>query len=273
MENYIYNTSFQKNNFSQRKQGERGNIENPGEKKNPTTVCFGTFEFLHKGQKDFLDKLTLLSKNLLVCIDLAEGTSTQTLEARVRQLEKHLSGKNIAFQIIPIKDNYYKTIESYPSLQLIATGEDDSFGKEQIGELNSLRQEAGLAPLMRIEIPLTYGENKLPLTSSNIRQGLLDSEGKIPKETKKLVKTGHKIRDNIAEILLGEEAPIYGYEINKKYNRRYGKLSLRLTYYHLGKGVTEGIFKIIEKKKIEGGFSWGGVSERIYYVLGDGKLL
>ncbi len=189
----------------------------------------------------------------------------------MRQLENYLSGRNIEFQIISINDNYYKTIESYQSLQLIATGEGNSFGKDQIGELNSLRQEAGLMPLMRIEIPLTYGENKLPLTSSNIRQGILDKEGKVPREMKKLVKTGHKIRDNIAEILLGEETPIYGYEINKKYNRRYGRLSLRLTYYHLGKGVAEGIFKIAEKKKINGGFSWGGLSERIYYVLGDGK--
>lgn len=66
---------------------------------------------------------------------------------------------------------------------------------------------------------------------------------------------------------------VYGYEIYKKYKEVFGAVSLRLIYYHLDKGVKENI--IIKKKTemVNGEYSWGQNSERIYYSTNDAATI
>lgn len=77
-----------------------------------------------------------------------------------------------------------------------------------------------------------------------------------------------EIRRNIAEILAHIREG-YGYEIAKIYLAIFPKVSRRVIYYHLKKGVQTGEFVISKIEKETGEYSWGGVAEKTYYSLGE----
>ena len=78
---------------------------------------------------------------------------------------------------------------------------------------------------------------------------------------------GSKVRQNMVEILYFYKR-LYGYEIYKIYMDLYPKITMRLIYYHLKKGVSTGEFKVYTVDKKSGKYSWGGVSENIIYEPG-----
>lgn len=80
-------------------------------------------------------------------------------------------------------------------------------------------------------------------------------------------KAGSLIRKRIAAIL-GILGKSYGYEIYKNYVSIFGKVDMRLIYYHLKSGVNRKEFVISEIKKEKGGYTWGDTAERIYYGIG-----
>jgi hypothetical protein len=86
-------------------------------------------------------------------------------------------------------------------------------------------------------------------------------------EAKRGRPSGSQVRRNIAEILYFAKKA-YGYELYKHYCELFPKVTLRLIYYHLRKGVAAGEFEIKEVKKEDGDYSWGPSAEKIYYTLG-----
>ncbi|MFH1786943.1 MAG: hypothetical protein ABH829_04825 [archaeon] len=60
----------------------------------------------------------------------------------------------------------------------------------------------------------------------------------------------------------------HGYEIFKVYRKAYGGTTLRNVYYHLNKGVDEGIFIKAGSERVEGKYTWGPATERKNYSLG-----
>ncbi|MCB9361811.1 hypothetical protein H6504_00105 [Candidatus Woesearchaeota archaeon] len=77
-----------------------------------------------------------------------------------------------------------------------------------------------------------------------------------------------QVRLNMVE-LLDAMGSAYGYEIARAYLDLFPKVSMRLFYYHLKKGVELGEFRVDKVKKAQGDYSWGTDVERIYYTLGD----
>lgn len=77
-----------------------------------------------------------------------------------------------------------------------------------------------------------------------------------------------EIRQNIINILyiIGKA---HAYEIAKIYNKIFPKVSVRVIYYHLKKGVSLGEFIIEDIKINKADYSWGDSAERIYYSLGE----
>lgn len=57
----------------------------------------------------------------------------------------------------------------------------------------------------------------------------------------------------------------YGYEVYKKYIKIFGTITMRDIYYHIKRLLKDRLIKIKELKKIQGDFTWGSISERIYY--------
>lgn len=107
--------------------------------------------------------------------------------------------------------------------------------RNQADHFNTLREKEGLKPFAIVDMPL-HKEQEV-----------------------------HSIRARIVDIL--KEGPAYGYEIFKKYRSRHGNISMRLIYYHLKRGESEGLFEIGEIREMTGDFSWGVSSRRKYYQL------
>lgn len=57
----------------------------------------------------------------------------------------------------------------------------------------------------------------------------------------------------------------YGYNIYKNYIKVFGETTMRNIYYHIKSLLRDKLINIKELKKIEGEFTWGSVSERVYY--------
>ena len=75
------------------------------------------------------------------------------------------------------------------------------------------------------------------------------------------------IRQNMVELLYHMKEA-YGYNIYKAYSKIFPKVTMRVIYYHLKKGVSLDEFKIHKIEKEKGDFSWGSEVEKIYYSLG-----
>lgn len=77
-------------------------------------------------------------------------------------------------------------------------------------------------------------------------------------------KPGSKVRQNLGA-LLSTKKEAYAYELVHEYMQRFPKVSQRLIYYHLKKGVALGEFAVSRITEEEGNYSWGKKVERIYY--------
>ena len=77
-----------------------------------------------------------------------------------------------------------------------------------------------------------------------------------------------EVRQNIVELLHFMKKG-YGYDIARNYNKIFPKVTMRLVYYHLKKGVEIGTFKMDGIEKEKGNYSWGEEVEKKYYTLGE----
>jgi hypothetical protein len=74
------------------------------------------------------------------------------------------------------------------------------------------------------------------------------------------------IRDRMTR-LLEELGPQCGYNLYKEYVSRFPKVTMRVVYYHLNKGVELGIFVVDDVRIENGNYSWGTAAKKIYYSL------
>ncbi|MFT4311082.1 MAG: hypothetical protein ACMXX7_00475 [Candidatus Woesearchaeota archaeon] len=79
--------------------------------------------------------------------------------------------------------------------------------------------------------------------------------------------TGSIVRQTIVNILF-QLGKAHGYHIYKVYKEIDPKISIRLVYYHLKKGVETEEFKLSKIIKEQGDYSWGSQAEKHYYQLG-----
>lgn len=80
--------------------------------------------------------------------------------------------------------------------------------------------------------------------------------------------TFSEVRQNMVDILQIMRRA-YGYELAKVYLEIFPKVTKRLFYYHLRKGVELEEFAIDSVEKEKGEYSWGSVAEKTYYTLGS----
>ncbi|MBU0980978.1 MAG: hypothetical protein KJ709_09335 [Nanoarchaeota archaeon] len=78
--------------------------------------------------------------------------------------------------------------------------------------------------------------------------------------------TKSAVRERIKEILAGIGQG-YGYDIYRRYKEKHGKVTMRLIYYHLKKGVDLGELEVQKVETEKGDFSWGDSAEKVYYKL------
>jgi hypothetical protein len=76
-----------------------------------------------------------------------------------------------------------------------------------------------------------------------------------------------EIRQNVIDIV-NAIGTSYGYLIYRVYREVFRECTIESVYYHLRKGSKTGELRIAEVRQENGDFSWGPVSEKIFYELG-----
>ena len=147
-------------------------------------VVGGTFDHLHTGHTDLLSKAFELGELVVIGITtdtfVASKLSLQSIQnyaQRVSGVREHLASCRFLdrCEIIPIDDMYGTTL-SDDRIQAIVISPETRAGADLV---NQARAEKGLAELAIESIDLVQDQSDLKLSSTRIRQGLVDSRGKV----------------------------------------------------------------------------------------------
>ena len=167
-------------------------------KKFNLVACGGTFDHFHRGHKEFLRFACSLGKKIMIGItsneyvrnskfkvqnsplrqDFAgQAKLIESYAKRKESVERFLDREHIAdkVEIAQIHDVYGSTRESALPIDAIVVTEDSKAGAQLI---NKTRKEKGL-PELEVEIaPLIFGEDGKVISSSRIRNGEINREGR-----------------------------------------------------------------------------------------------
>jgi len=147
-------------------------------------VCIGgTFNILHKGHKTLISKafeVAGIGGSVFIGLTTEEITKRKkdlkTFEQREKAIIDYLSEKKLSNHVIikPIKDKYGPSIEKefdaiVVSPETVKTAE----------EINRKRKKIGKKPLKIIQIQFVLAEDGIPVSSSRIKKGEIDADGRI----------------------------------------------------------------------------------------------
>jgi len=144
----------------------------------------GTFDLLHKGHRELI--LTALKAGEKVLIGLTTDTLVHKLhkphrvkgfDERRKDLFKFLEDVNASLraEIIPLNDPYGPTVTNGNIEALVVSSE--TVGKAS--KINALRRERGYKLLKVIVVPWVTAEDGKPISTTRIRIGRIDGEGRV----------------------------------------------------------------------------------------------
>ncbi len=148
----------------------------------PHTFVAGTFDGLHKGHRVFLSEAFRQGKR--VTIGLTSDKFVKKFKIfnlkfskRKKQLELWLKIKKFDKRstIIPIDDPHEPAASFSQAGALLVTADNKKRGEE----INALRQKRNLPALTLVEVPLVMGEDQQPISSTRVRNGEIDAEGRL----------------------------------------------------------------------------------------------
>ncbi|MFX1486251.1 MAG: phosphopantetheine adenylyltransferase [Promethearchaeota archaeon] len=144
----------------------------------------GTFDHFHAGHKFALLKALKLGKSVILGVtteEMLKGKPERErilpFEMRKAKIERFLEEKGVAdrVKIIPLKDPYGPAISSQEIEAIVVTKE--TYARAE--EINQIRIQRKIPPIKIVLIPLALAEDKMPISSSRIRKGEIDSEGRL----------------------------------------------------------------------------------------------
>jgi pantetheine-phosphate adenylyltransferase len=146
----------------------------------------GTFDELHKGHRILLIKAFEIGERVLIglCTDefvekMGKPHVTAPYEERLAELRAFLKKSNLngKTEIIPLNDPYGNTLTDRCIEALVVSEETE---KTAI-KINQKRNEARLPPLTIVTISMVPSENCRPISTTRIRKGEMDREGRLLK--------------------------------------------------------------------------------------------
>ncbi|MEM3479631.1 MAG: phosphopantetheine adenylyltransferase [Candidatus Bathyarchaeia archaeon] len=144
----------------------------------------GTFDELHKGHKTLLTIAFRYSENVWIglCTDefakkLRKNHEIAPYENRAEEIMKFLNDLGVSerAKIIPLSDPYGPAATSAEIEAIVVSRETEPRAKE----LNAIRVKNGLKPLEIIVIDMVLAEDKVPISTTRIRRGEINREGKL----------------------------------------------------------------------------------------------
>ena len=145
-------------------------------------VVGGTFDRFHAGHKAFLDKAFKSGEKIIIGLTtpsmlkkIVMQDSIWSFKKRKKVVEEFVKKYKKRFEVVPIHDIFGPSIEIEDLDAIVATEET----RKTCERINILRKRKGLKPLKIIQIPYIYAEDCRKISSSRIRKGEIDREGKI----------------------------------------------------------------------------------------------
>ncbi len=161
------------------------------EQKFKTVVLGGTFDHLHKGHKEFIKFGLFVSEKIILAITSDDYVNKQKAERRERRaknfenyeerkkaLEDFIASEKVKdrVEIVKIDDVYGIAISPDINLDAIVVVDKTSKGADLV---NSKRKQLGLKPLEVVIAPTEKAEDGTEISSSRIRNGEIDRNGKL----------------------------------------------------------------------------------------------
>lgn len=146
----------------------------------------GTFDEFHKGHRTLLLKAFEVGEKVLIglCTDefvqkMRKPHETAPYKQRLEELENFLKRKNLfkRAKIMPLNDAYGVTLSRGCLEALVVSKETEPTALK----INEERREMGIQPLNIIVIDMVPSENHFPISTTRIRKGEIDREGRLIK--------------------------------------------------------------------------------------------
>ncbi len=145
----------------------------------------GTFSIIHKGHRVLLEKAFEIGDEVIVGLTsdkMIKHKDAESFEIRKMKLKKYLDELNRKYRkkykIVKIEDPYGIAIKD-SGLDAIVVSEETKFRAE---EINRIRTENGLKPLEIFVVELVLAEDGKKISSTRIKKGEIDTEGRIIKK-------------------------------------------------------------------------------------------
>lgn len=183
------------------------------------SVCMGgTFNSLHQGHLSMLRLAFAIGSRVYIGLTsdkMAAGARKYVVpyETRLKSLERACGRLGGKFEISELEDPYgYST--RLKGLKAIVVSEATAF---RVGEINSIRERNGFAPLISYVVPLLRSFNGIPLSSTRVLAGDCDARGKLLRPLSVGIGSGNRVKSGAVKDAFG----LYGREIGRANFRSY----------------------------------------------------
>lgn len=147
----------------------------------------GTFDELHKGHRVLLEAAFNYGEKVIIGLTTDEFAKSLRKNheiapygvrlMRILRLLKDLGVLKRA-EIVPLNDPYGPALHN-PEIEAIVVSEET---ESKAREINALRVRRGLKPLKIIVIDMVLAEDKIPISTTRIKRGEIDHEGRLVKK-------------------------------------------------------------------------------------------
>ncbi|MGO8805444.1 MAG: phosphopantetheine adenylyltransferase [Candidatus Bathyarchaeia archaeon] len=150
----------------------------------------GTFDELHIGHISLLSKAFEIGERVVIGLSSDEFVSkmgkphvTASYAERFSELQDFLKTSGLAnrAEIVPLSDPYGLTVSGDGLQALVVSKETEPAASK----INEIRAKAQLAPLEIVAVTMVPAENCGPISTTRIRRGEIDRNGRLLKKTQK----------------------------------------------------------------------------------------
>ena len=148
-----------------------------------TVATGGTFDHLHRGHEALLAKCFEVGDRVVIGVT-SDGFARrqgkipdQPYDERVKELRRFIEKNHPRRRYLVTKlDDYFGPGIASPEVEAIVVSSETA---SRVPIANKLRAEKGFPPLKVVVVPYVLGGDGQPISSTKIRRGEMDREGKL----------------------------------------------------------------------------------------------
>lgn len=174
-------------------------------------VVGGTFDRFHAGHEFFLDKAFKTGERVFIGLTtpsmlkkLVRQNSIWSYDKRKEVVEDFVKKYGKEFKIMPIEDIFGPTTEMKDLDAIVATEET----LPTCERINEIRKKKGLKRLKIILLPYVYSEDCRVISSSRIRKGEIDRQGKVLIDYKITDRLREELRKPVGKTIEGKNKSV-----------------------------------------------------------------